>query len=64
MTKTTQYKRLKRAFEHHCVVTGLFSPFKANVLIWLEATHSTQSYSSEERSQLVDYIWDHLWQLN
>jgi hypothetical protein len=64
MLKTTQYKRLRRAFEHHCVTTGLFSPYKANVLIWLETINATQSYSSEERSHLVDYIWDHLWQLS
>lgn len=64
MSKTKQYKRLRRAFENHCVVTGLFSPYKANVLVWLEKINMVKSYSSEERSKLVDYIWDHLWQLN
>ena len=60
MSKLSQYRRLKRAFENYCVTIGLFSPFKANVLIWLEAINVTRSYSSEERSRLVDYIWDHL----
>jgi hypothetical protein len=64
MLETIQYERLRRAFEHHCVVNKLFLPYKANVLIWLETIHSSQAFSSEERSRLVDYIWDHLWQLN
>ena len=64
MSKTTQFKRLRRAFEHHCVVNKLFLPYKANVLIWLETIDAAQSFSTDERSRLVDYIWDHLWQLN
>lgn len=64
MLKTNQYKRLRTAFEHHCVITGLYSPYKANILIWLEASNIIKSYSSEERSNLIDYIWDNLWQLN
>ena len=64
MSKIAHYNRLRRAFEHHCVVTGLFSPYKASVLIWLEASNAVRPCSSEERSMIVDYIWDHLWQLN
>ena len=64
MLKSYQYKRLRTAFEHHCVVTGLYSPYKANILIWLAANDMIRLYSSDERSKLIDYIWDNLWQLN
>ena len=64
MSETIQYERLRRAFEHHCVVNSFFLPYKANVVIWLETIDLAKSFSSEERSRLVDYIWDHLWQLS
>ena len=62
LSKTKQYKRLKTAFEHHCVVTGFLGPYKANVLLWLEKNNIIKFYTAEERSKLVDYIWDNLWQ--
>ena len=64
MLETKQCKRLKTEFEHHCVTTGLFRPYKANVLLWLESDNVTQFDSAEERSRLIDYIWDNLWKLN
>jgi len=46
LTKTKQYKRLKMAFEHHCVVTGFFGPYKANVLLWLKKNNIIKFYYS------------------
>ena len=64
MLEAQQCKRLKTAFEHHCVTKKLFRPYKANVLLWLESSNITKFDTIEDRSRLVDYIWDNLWQTN
>lgn len=64
MLEANQCKRLRTAFEHHCLTKKLFHPYKANVLLWLENSNPTKFDTVEERSKVVDYIWDNLWKIH
>lgn len=62
MLEAEQCKRLKAAFENHCATTKLFRPYKANILLWLENNLNTRFDTIDDRSKVVDYIWEHLWE--
>ena len=64
MLEAKQCMRLKTEFEHHCVVNGMFRPYKANVVLWLENSPEARFDNIEDRCQIVDYIWDNLWKIH